>query len=273
MRDQMKFITEVYADFAECTRTQWCERRKHDCKVESRIFVREEFLYREWAVYQPLQRRGVINAESIEALSTSDYFTANSNLFNEAVFEELEQTNPRDGKDEKTYQKLLRGRAFTVAVIAELHKHESDEVFSDYGRFEEKLKGILSGIDGYSASRLTGIAMAMSMIDKTAVVQKDRKGNVLIDPTTKDTELIRLNQDEVAYMQAEVIPHVPDAIYRYEYDPEKAESASNKERLGAEFPFTRYFYESINEQIVKTAQGTSKKENCSVANHNLSRFL
>ena len=44
-------------------------------------------------------------------------------------------------------------------------------------------------------------------------------------------------------MQAEVIPHVPDAIYRYEYDPKKADSASNKERLGAEFPFTRYFYE------------------------------
>ena len=30
---------------------------------------------------------------------------------------------------------------------------------------------------------------------------------------------------------------------------------------------------TVNEQIVKTAQGTSKKENCSVTNHNLSRFL
>lgn len=243
VRDQMKLITEVYAAFEECSRTQWCERRKHSCKIESRIFERDEFLYREWAVYQPLQRRGVINAESIEALRTSAYFTANSNLFNEAVFEELEQTNPRDGKDEKQYQKMLRGRAFTEAVIEELRKHISDEVFMDYARFEDKLKSILSGIEGYSASRLTGIAMAMSVIDKTAVVQKDRKGNVLLDPTTKDTELIRLNQDEVAYMQAEVIPHVPDAIYRYEYDPKKADSATNKERLGAEFPFTRYFYE------------------------------
>lgn len=243
VRDQMKLITEVYAAFEECSRTQWCERRKHSCKIESRIFEREEFLYREWAVYQPLQRRGVINAESIEALRTSAYFTANSNLFNEAVFEELEQTNPRDGKDEKQYQKMLRGRAFTEAVIEELRKHISDEVFMDYARFEDKLKSILSGIEGYSASRLTGITMAMSVIDKTAVVQKDRKGNVLLDPTTKDTELIRLNQDEVAYMQAEVIPHVPDAIYRYEYDPKKADSATNKERLGAEFPFTRYFYE------------------------------
>ena len=65
----------------------------------------------------------------------------------------------------------------------------------------------------------------------------------MIDPTTKDTEIIRLNQDVDAYMQSEVLPHVPDAIYRYEYDPKKAESATNKERLGAEFPFTRYFYE------------------------------
>ena len=243
IRDQMKLITEVYSDFKEVTRFLWNEKRKHDCKIESRIFDREEFLYKEWAVYQPLQRRGIINNESIEELRTSAYFTANSNIFNEAVFEELEQTNPRDGKSEKQYQKMLRGREFTEAVIKELKKNVSDEVFFDYGVFENKLKAILSCVDGYSASRLTGIAMAMSVIDKTAVVQKDRKGNIIIDPTTKDTEIIRLNQDVKAYMDAEVYPHVPDAIYRYEYDPEKADSATNREKVGAEFPFTRYFYE------------------------------
>ena len=243
VREQMRLITEMYSDFTEGTRTQWCEKRKHYCKIKSRIFERNEFLYKEWAVYQPLQRRGVIDAESIEALRTSAYFTSNSNLFNESIFEELEQTNPRDGKAEKQYQKMLRGREFTKAVIAELLKHESDKVYFDYSQFENKLKSILSGVEGYSASRLTGIAMEMSVIDKTAVVQKDRKGNILIDPTTKDTEIIRLNQNEVTYMEEEVYPHVPDAIYRYEYDPEKADSASNKERLGADFPFTRYFYE------------------------------
>ena len=242
IRDQMKLITEVYSDFQEGTRTQWNEKRKHDCKIESRIFDRDEFLYKEWAVYQPLQRRGVINAASIEELRTSAYFTSNTNIFNEALLEELEQTNPRDGKDEKQYQKMLRGRNFTTAVIAELKKHESEEVFTDYAKFENKLKTILSGIEGYSASRLSGIAMAMSVIDKTAVVQKDRKGNIIIDPTTKDTEIIRLNQDVAAYMSAEVYPHVPDAIYRYEYDPQKSESATNRERRGAEFPFSKYFY-------------------------------
>jgi len=243
IREQMKLITEVYSSFEEGVRTLWNEKRKHECRIESRIFERDEFLYREWAVYQPLQRRGAINAESIEELRNSAYFTANSNIFNGAVFEELEQTNPRDGKAEKQYQKMLRGRVFTSAVIEQLKKFESDEVFDDYSKFESRLKQILSGIEGYSASRLTGIAMTMSVIDKTAVVQKDRKGNVIIDPTTKDTELIRMNQDEEVYMKAEVYPYVPDAIYRYEFDPNKTENASNRDRKGAEFPFVRYFYE------------------------------
>ena len=43
--------------------------------------------------------------ESIEALRTSAYFTANSSIYNEANFEELEQIAPRDGKDEKSLSK------------------------------------------------------------------------------------------------------------------------------------------------------------------------
>ena len=242
-KEQITLITEMYADFAEGKKTQWCEKRKHDCVIESRIFDRDEFLYKEWSVYQPLQRRGSINAASIEALRTSAYFTANTNVFNEAKFEELEQTNPRSSDDEKAYKKQLKGREFTAAVIEALKKHQSDTEYNDFSKFVVVLKKALAEVDGLSDSRLNGIAMELSVIDKTAVVQKDKKGHVVIDPTTKDTEIIRLNQDVAEYMAAEVLPHIPDAIYRYEFDPKKAESATNKERLGADFPFTRYFYE------------------------------
>lgn len=242
-KEQITLITEMYADFAEGKKTQWCEKRKHDCVIESRIFDRDEFLYKEWSVYQPLQRRGSINAASIEALRTSAYFTANTNVFNEAKFEELEQTNPRSSDDEKAYKKQLKGRKFTAAVIEALKKHQSDTEYNDFSKFVAALKKALAEVDGLSDSRLNGIAMELSVIDKTAVVQKDKKGHVVIDPTTKDTEIIRLNQDVAEYMAAEVLPHIPDAIYRYEFDPKKAESATNKERLGADFPFTRYFYE------------------------------
>lgn len=241
-KEQIKLITEVYADFAPCKRTLWNEKRKHDCKIESRIFGREEFLYKEWSVYQPLQRRGVIDENSIEALRTSAYFTANTNVFNEAKLEELEETNPRSSKDEKAYQKQLKGKVFTEAVVAALKEHESDKVYMDFSKFSAALKKILNDIDGMSASRLNSIAMELSVMDKSAVVQKDRKGNVIIDPTTKDTEIIRLNQDADEYMKAEVLPHIPDAIYFYDFDENKKTSATNKEKLGAEFPFTRYFY-------------------------------
>ena len=242
-KDQIKLITEMYADFEPKTRTQWCEKRKHNCKVECKIFEREEFLYKEWAVYQPLQRRGVINADSIAALRTSAYFTANSNLYNESDFAVLEETNPRDSKDEKKYQKYLRGKAFIDSVLVALEDNVSDEMYVDFSKFQVAVKNIIKGIDGYTDSRLNGIVMEMSTIDKTAVIQKDRKGNTLTDPTTKDTEIIRLNQDVQAYFDKEVLPHVPDAIWAYEFDPKKAINAQNKERLGADFPFTRYFYE------------------------------
>ena len=84
-----------------------------------------------------------------------------------------------------------------------------------------------------SASRLTGIAMVLAVMDKTAVVQKDRKGEIIKDITTKDTEIIKLTQDPEQYFEAEVYPHVPDAIWAYEFDPEKKENATNKEKLGA----------------------------------------
>lgn len=242
-KDQIKLITEVYADFVPCKKTQWCEKRKHDCVIESRIFDREEFLYKEWSVYQPLQRRGTISEASIETLRTSAYFTANTNVFNEAKFEELEQTNPRSSADEKAYKKQVNGKKFTEDVIAALKQHESDKVYDDFSKFVVVLKKILADVDGMSPSRLNSIAMELSEIDKTAVVQKDKKGHVLIDPTTKDTEIIRLNQDAEEYMQSEVFPHIPDAMYMYEFDESKPESTTNKEKLGAEFPFTRYFYE------------------------------
>ena len=228
-RDSMKLITELYANFEETA----------NCK----IFSNEEFMYREYSVWQPLQRRAVLNAESVEKLRTSAYFTANSSIFNETDFEELSEMNPRSAADEKKYQKYMAGKKFTDEVLTILEANKSDKVYMDYAAFEAALKKLLSGVEGYSASRLTAIAMVLSEMDKTAVVQKDKKGNIITDPTTKDTEIIKLTKDPEEYFREEVYPHVPDAIWTYEFDPSKKESATNKEKQGAEFPFTRFFYE------------------------------
>lgn len=228
-RDSMLKITELYANFEETP----------ECK----IFTNEEFMYREYSVWQPLQRKAIISEAAVNELKNSTLFTANSNIFNLAEFEQLEEMNPRSAADEKKYQKYLKGRQFVIDVIRILEDNISDEVYMDFSVFEKHLKVLLSDVEGLSASRLNSIAMALSVMDKTAVVQKDRSGNIIVDPTTKDSEIIKLTKDPKEYFDEEVYPHVPDAIWKYEYDPSKKESPTNKEKQGAEFPFTRFFYE------------------------------
>lgn len=241
-RDSVVKITELYSNFEE---NQYCK-----------IFPNEEFMYKEYAVYQPLQRRGVLDEESIERLRTSSYFTSNSSIFNETDFEQLKEMNPRSAADEKKYQKYLAGQQFVADVLTILEANRSDRIFMDYSEFEKHLKSLLGTVEGMSASRLTGIAMVLAVMDKTAVVQKDRKGEIVKDTTTKDTELIKLTQDPEKYFEAEVYPHVPDAIWLYEFDPSKKVSVSNRERIGAEIAFTQYFYEYSRND---TAQGIHNK--------------
>lgn len=228
-KDSIIKITTLYNDFKETP----------ECK----IFSNEEFMYREYSVWQPLQRRAIISADAVESLKNSSLFTSNSNIFNAAEFEELEEMNPRSAADEKKYQKYIKGRQFAADVIAILENNISDKVHMEFSAFEKHLKDLLSDVEGLSPSRLTSIAMALSVMDKTAVVQRDKKGNIIVDPTTKDSEIIKLTKDPNEYFNEEVYPHVPDAIWKYEYDPAKKEGPTNKEKQGAEFPFTRFFYE------------------------------
>ncbi len=69
--------------------------------------------------------------------------------------------------------------------------------------------------------------------------QRDRKGNVLYDKATKDTEIVPFKEDIDAYMAREVLPHVPDAKAFFEEDLTKRKPVV---KTGAEFPFTRHFY-------------------------------
>ncbi|WP_249660875.1 HsdM family class I SAM-dependent methyltransferase [Lysinibacillus fusiformis] len=228
-RDDMKRITEIYASFEPGP----------NCK----IFSNEEFKYKEYAVYQPLQRTGSISNENIERLRKSPFFTANSHIFNEADFKELSEINPRPAAEEKKFKKYQKGLEFIEMVIKILTENASDKEYKNFADFEKLLKILLKDVEGMTSSRLDNIAMGLSVMDKTAVIQKDSKGNILYDPTTKDTEIIKLTLDVEEYFKTEVYPHVPDAHYVYEYDENKKASASNREKLGAEFPFTRFFYE------------------------------
>ena len=200
--ESRKNIAKIYAEFKE----------NEKCK----IFPNEEFLYKEYCVYQPLQRTGRLDLEGIEKLENSDLFNHNSNIFNQIEFEELLEMNPRDKDGEKKYQKYVKGQKFVKEVINLLKESAIEDKFKDYSIFEKKIKSIIKNVEGYSDSRLGNICLELSEIDKTAVIQKDNKGKVKIDSTTKDSEIIKLSQNVDEYFEREVLPHVPDAIYFYD---------------------------------------------------------
>lgn len=79
----------------------------------------------------------------------------------------------------------------------------------------------------------------LSVMDKNAKIQRDRKGNILYDKTTKDTETVCVEEDIDTYMQREVLPHIPDAKAFFEEDMTKKKPVI---KTGAEIPFTRFFY-------------------------------
>jgi type I restriction enzyme M protein len=215
--EDIKRTVEIYAKFKECE--------------YSKIFHKSEFLYREYAVWQPLQRTGCINAETVDALAVGALFTANKSFCNEAAFAELSAQEPRTEKEDAQLAKLAQGKAMVDEIIATLKKNLDAVEYKDYAAFIKRLQVLLGDIDGVNAKAVEKIAYEMSVMDKAAVVQKDKKGNTIYDSATKDSEIVRNNQDVEEYFKAEVYPHVPDAYYTWEG------------KSGSEFPFTRYFYE------------------------------
>ncbi|GAB3714339.1 hypothetical protein [Nocardiopsis nanhaiensis] len=71
---------------------------------------------------------------------------------------------------------------------------------------------------------------AVSVRDPEGEVQK-KKGEPEPDADLRDFENIPLDEDIDAYMEREVLPHVPDAWVDY-----------TKTKIGYEIPFTRHFY-------------------------------
>ena len=83
------------------------------------------------------------------------------------------------------------------------------------------------------------IADGLSAMDKNAKVQHDKKGNIIYDKETKDTEIVKFEEDIDTYMAREVLPHIPDAAAFFE---ENLGAKMPVIKTGAEIPFTRYFY-------------------------------
>ena len=130
------------------------------------------------------------------------------------------------------------GKPIFDAILADLNHAISDTVWMSPDAFMPHLTEVLSKATT-DKKLLEKIADGLSIMDKNAEIQRDRKGNIIYDKETKDTELVKWEESIEDYMAREVLPHIPDAAAFFEEDLGKKKPVI---KTGAEIPFTRYFY-------------------------------
>lgn len=234
--DHIKKITELYSNFKE--------------NEYSKIFSNEEFMYREFSVYQPMQRNYQLSQERIQNLIDGNIL---SNYYDPDKVEELQLLDPIPAKEKKELDKHLLHQPLFEQMIKVLQNNVDEKLYKEPKAFEELLISLFDGFNLYPEEKTEKagiaktkkylkekVAFALSEIDKTAEIQTKRDGSPEIDKTTKDVELIPMNEKSEDYFKREVEPFVPDYIDVFE---ENLTGKTLSIKTGAEFPFTRYFYE------------------------------
>ena len=218
-REDRKAITHLYADFVPT----------ENCK----IFDNTEFMYREYAVMQPLQRSYAITEERIEQMLVKGTL---SSLYDEAKVAEYESQGVAiEDKDRRKYEAMLNNKPLYESILQTLKANISDKVYKEPKGFIDFLSQILS----VEKKLIEKIADGLSVKDKTAEIQRDKKSNILYDKETYDKEIVKYTESIEDYMVREVLPYVPDAQWFYE---ENLGAKKPIVKVGAEIPFTRYFY-------------------------------
>lgn len=215
-------ITRLYADFEE---SELCK-----------IYPNTEFLYREYAVMQPLQRSYSITETSIQAMLQS---CALKTLWDAAAVAELEEQGAKiSGKDKKKLEVFYASKPLYDSILQTLQASISTQKWLSPEAFAPILLKTLATVTS-DKKLLQKITDGLSVMDKSAVIQRDKKGNILYDKETRDTEIVKWDETIEDYMAREVLPHLPDAQWFWE---ENTTAKKPVVKCGAEIPFTRYFY-------------------------------
>jgi type I restriction enzyme M protein len=161
-----------------------------------------------------------------------------SGVYDEEAIAKLQGKAELTPREEKRLATLMEGKPTYDAIVEALRSGVSDEVYDDPKAFDLVLKNTLVEYDSSAALR-GKISAALSERDEDAPIQTDRRGNVIYDKDTKDTERVPLLANVDEYMEREVYPYVPDAHVTFDEDLAKKNPVI---KTGAEIPFTRYFY-------------------------------
>lgn len=226
--EDRKKIAHLYADFVE---NKYCK-----------IYNNEEFLYKEYTVMQPLQRSYAITEERIEQMLTKGSL---SFIYDEGkVFEFENKLEPLTDKEKKKLEEFYKNKPIYDKILETLKSNLNDKIYYKLSDFEPVITKVLKGFDNKIINKVID---GLSEMDKKAEIHKDKKGNIIYDKESKDTEIVKFEEDINTYMAREVLPHIPDTKAFFEGKSETAtwdeDNGEKTIKIGAEIPFTRYFYE------------------------------
>lgn len=225
--EDRKKITELYVDFKE--------------NEFVKIYDNTEFIYREYTTMRPMHRNYSLSNERIGSMIQKGVL---SSIYDEnKVFEFENSLGTLNEKQKKQLEKFKNNKEQYDEIISELREHASNKLFMSRVSFENYIKELGLTIE---KKILQKIIDGLSEIDDKAEIQKDKKGNVIYDKETKDTEIVKWDESIDDYMAREVLPYVSDAKAFFEGNDENASFEEDRGqkviKIGAEIPFTRYFY-------------------------------
>ena len=190
-------------------------------RVVSKAFDNSDFGYRKITVERPLRLNFAASPERVARLE------------DETAFINLAKSKKRAGPQHDAEVAAGKSRQELIGALLEALAEEMDgEVVNDRDTF----LGVLSDIETTTGVRLAtperkAVLSALQECDPDAAICRDRNGNPEPDPELRDTETVPLNDDIDAYMEREVLPHVPDAWVDHP-----------KTKTGYEIPLNRHFY-------------------------------
>ena len=222
--EDRKQITELYASFKE---NEYCQ-----------IYDNTEFIYREYTVMQPLQRSYSITDESINNMIQIGTL---NNLYDESKVSEYQDKGVAiTEKEQKSLDTFIKNKPVYSDILQKLRNSVSDEKYLSLDNFMPIIESVLPNVD---SKLIIKIADGLSVMDKTAEIQVEKKGKkkgqIIYDKATKDSEIVKWDENIDDYMKREVIPYLPDAQWFWDENLTKKKPII---KTGAEIPFTRYFY-------------------------------
>jgi type I restriction enzyme M protein len=213
-------------------------------RVCSKIFDNREFGFLKITVERPLRLNFQVSEERL------------ARLWEQTAFQNLATSKKR--KDEKAKQlEIEMGQDLQKEIIAALYCLDGNKVYLSREVFVKDMEKVLkqAGLKLKSPVK-KAILAALGETDPEAEICRDSKGNVEPDTSLRDTEIVPLPEDIplplpleydgktgldglnklvkahcLAYLEAEVLPHVPDAWIDFD-----------KTKVGYEIPLNRHFY-------------------------------